>query len=317
MDIGRKATLQVLGGEEVADMSNKGSSRRIFLLPHPEREDAWLAASNFVRQVATHGIECVASDADSDRLLSDFELSLAAQKDSRDCSLIVTFGGDGTILRAADLARDYGTPILGVNLGHVGFLAEAEVDAFDSLVQAVVNEDYTLETRDTLTLIIHHADGSKEQSWALNEVALEKGTHTNMLDLFLAIDNQPVSSWSCDGVVCATPTGSTAYAWSAGGPVVWPDVEAIVVAPISAHALFSRPMVVGPAATISFELSDRSKPGIAACDGRRIFDIASGDRVEIARSQEPVVFARLHRVPFADRLVRKFELPISGWRGVR
>lgn len=289
--------------------------RRVFLLPHPERDDAWVAASDFARKVQESGIECVASPENAERFKSNCDVEVVSQADSVGCNLIVTFGGDGTILRAADTGREYGTPILGVNLGHVGFLAEAEANALDAVVAAVVEQNYTLETRDTLSVQVQHADGSVEESWALNEVALEKGIHTHMLDLFLAIDNQPVSRWACDGVVCATPTGSTAYSWSAGGPVVWPDVEAIVVVPASAHALFARPMVVGPHARISVELSDRSAEGVAACDGRRIIEIAQGDRAEIVRSDKPVVFARLNEVPFAERLVRKFELPISGWRG--
>lgn len=289
--------------------------KRVFLLPHPERDDAWVAATDFARKVQESGVECVASRANAERFKSNCDVEVSSQADSIGCNLIVTFGGDGTILRAADTGREYGTPILGVNLGHVGFLAEAEANALDAVVAAVVEQNYTLETRDTLSVQVQHADGSVEESWALNEVALEKGIHTHMLDLFLAIDNQPVSRWACDGVVCATPTGSTAYSWSAGGPVVWPDVEAIVVVPASAHALFARPMVVGPHARISVELSDRSAEGVAACDGRRIIEIAQGDRAEIVRSDKPVVFARLNEVPFAERLVRKFELPISGWRG--
>lgn len=289
--------------------------KRVFLLPHPDRDDAWSAAADFATRVQQAGLECVADSENAERLRRDFNLAISAQPDSRDCDLIVTFGGDGTILRAADTGREFGTPILGVNLGHVGFLAEAEANALDSVVAGVVSQDYTLETRDTLAVAVHHADGTVEQSWALNEVALEKGVHTHMLDLFVAVDNQPVSRWACDGVVCATPTGSTAYAWSAGGPVVWPDVEALIVVPASAHALFSRPMVVGPHARISLELADRSANGVAACDGRRIIEIGPRDRAEITRSDKPVVFARLREVPFAERLVRKFELPISGWRG--
>lgn len=291
------------------------TSNRVFLLPHPEREDAWVAAADFARKVTNSGIECIASVENAERFTDDFGIQVATQLDSANCDLIVTFGGDGTILRAADTGREFGTPILGVNLGHVGFLAEAEANALDAVVAAVVDQNYTLETRDTLSVEVQHADGLIESSWALNEVALEKGVHTHMLDLFLAIDNQPVSRWACDGVVCATPTGSTAYSWSAGGPVVWPDVEAIVVVPASAHALFSRPMVVGPHAKISVQLSDRSAQGVAACDGRRVIEIGQGDRAEIMRSDKPVVFARLTEVPFAERLVRKFELPVSGWRG--
>lgn len=297
------------------DSTEISDPMRLFLLPHPDRDDAWKIASEFAARVADAGIECFAKPESVERLQLEGAKNVEGQEDSSGCAMIVTFGGDGTILRAVDLGRANATPILGVNLGHMGFLAEAEPGDLDTLVAAVVTKDYTLERRDTLDVQVFKIDGSHHANWALNEVSIEKGSLANMLDLLVAVDGQPVSRWSCDGVVCATPTGSTAYAWSAGGPVVWPDVEALTIVPISAHALFSRPLVVGPNAVISIELSSSSPSGAAWCDGRRTIELEAGSRLVISRSSQPVEFARLNEVPFADRLVRKFELPIDGWRG--
>jgi len=137
-----------------------------------------------------------------------------------------------------------------------------------------------------------------------------------MLELTVEVDNRPLSTWACDGVVVATPTGSTAYAFSAGGPVVWPDVEALLLVPLSAHALFARPLVVGPASTLAIEvIADNEGTGVLWADGRRTTDLPRGARLEVHRSPEPVRFARLSAAPFTDRLVAKFDLSVHGWRG--
>lgn len=231
----------------------------------------------------------------------------------------MVLGGDGTLLRAAEIARPAGAPLLGVNLGHVGFLAEAEREDLGATVRSVVRREYIVEERMTLDVAVFNGgrgDGAPPvRSWALNEATLEKADARRMLEMVLEVDGRPLSSWGCDGVVCATPTGSTAHAFSAGGPVVWPDVEAVLVVPISAHALFARPLVVGPDATVALEVLPDTTPGVLWCDGRRMVELPAGARIEITRADTPVRLARLHRAPFTDRLVAKFGLPVTGWRG--
>jgi NAD+ kinase len=233
--------------------------------------------------------------------------------------LVMVLGGDGTLLRAAEIARPAGAPLLGVNLGHVGFLAEAEREDLGATVRSVVNRDYDVEERMTLDVAVFNGgrgDGSPPvRNWALNDATLEKGEARRILETVLEIDGRPLSRWACDGVVCATPTGSTAHAFSAGGPVVWPDVDALLVVPISAHALFARPLVVGPNATVALEVVPSTAPGVLWCDGRRMVELPAGARIEITRADTPVRLARLHRAPFTDRLVAKFGLSVAGWRG--
>ena len=198
----------------------------------------------------------------------------------------------------------------------MGFLAEAEVDEVSSVVRKVVDRSWTVEERTTLEVGITHNGVRIATTWALNEASVEKVSRDRMLEMLVAIDERPLSRWGADGVVVATPTGSTAYAFSAGGPVVWPEVQALLVVPISAHALFARPLVVSPASTITIEIVS-TVGGVLWCDGRRTVDLPPGARVEVSRHATPVRFARLHTAPFTDRLVAKFGLPVDGWRGSR
>jgi len=230
------------------------------------------------------------------------------------CELVVVLGGDGTILRGAERARASGVPILGVNLGHVGFLAEAEPEDVQGVVDAIADRRWHVEERMALDVRIEAPGVSGDQTWALNEISLEKQARERMIDVVVDVDGRPLSRWGCDGVVAATPTGSTAYAFSAGGPIVWPEVDALLLVPLSAHALFSRPLVVGPGSVIGLELASWSNAVLAA-DGRRLFDLAGGTRLQVRRSPDPVRLARLADAPFTNRLVAKFDLPVDGWRG--
>jgi NAD+ kinase len=225
-------------------------------------------------------------------------------------------GGDGTILRGAEVSRGSDVPLLGVNLGHVGFLAEAEREDISATVEHIVRRQYTVEERMTLEVTARVDSQPVYRSWALNEVTVEKANRERMIEVVVEIDGRPLTTWGCDGVVVATPTGSTAYAFSAGGPVVWPDVEALLMVPISAHALFARPLVVGPSSHLALEVvPDTLGSGTLWCDGRRAVDLAPGARIEVVRSDTPVRLARLSTGPFTDRLVAKFDLPVEGWRG--
>ncbi len=154
------------------------------------------------------------------------------------------------------------------------------------------------------------------ETWALNEATVEKASRGRMLEVVVEVDGRPLSSFGCDGIVMSTPTGSTAYAFSGGGPVVWPTLDAMLLVPLSAHALFARPLVVGPDSSFAVEVLDRTQgAGVLWCDGRRTRDLPRGARVIVRRSAVPVRLARLTLGPFTDRLVRKFDLSVHGWRG--
>ncbi|GAA3822868.1 NAD kinase [Cellulomonas soli] len=279
-------------------------TRRAVVVTHSGREEAVQATAEAVRELERAGVEPVLAPEDGDPAsLPPFDLA-------------VVLGGDGTVLRAAELTRGSRVPLLGVNLGHVGFLAEAERDDVGEAVRRLTAGDFVIEERGTLDLRVQAPDGSVRTGWALNEAALEKGERSRMLEVIVEVDGRPLSSFGCDGVVMATATGSTAHAFSAGGPVVWPDVDGMILVPISAHALFARPLVVGPRSVLAVEVIERSPAGgVVTCDGRRRLDVPPGSRVEVRRSPVPVRFARLTPAPFTTRLVHKFGLPVEGWRG--
>ncbi|GLZ42935.1 NAD kinase [Actinokineospora sp. NBRC 105648] len=228
--------------------------------------------------------------------------------------LVFVLGGDGTLLRAAELAHPAGVPVLGVNLGRVGFLAEAESDALAEAVERVVHEDYRVEDRMTVDVTATRDGVVLADTWALNEASVEKSSRERILDVRIEVDGRPVSSFGCDGVLCATPTGSTAYAYSAGGPIVWPDVQAMLVVPSNAHAMFSRPLAVSPNSVVSVEVDPDGHPAVLCCDGRRTFEIPPGTRIDVRGGRTPIRLVRLRHDPFTDRLVDKFALPVHGWR---
>ena len=229
--------------------------------------------------------------------------------------VVLVLGGDGTLLRAAEMARPCGVPLLGVNLGRVGFLAEAEQESLDATLDAIVEGRYEVEERMTVDAVAYANGDVVARTWALNEAAVEKSIRERMLEMVLEVDGRPLSAFGCDGILCATPTGSTAYAFSAGGPIVWPQVAALLLVPSNAHALFARPMVISPDSQVAIEVDPAGPPAVLDCDGRRTFVLPAGARVELTRGAVPVRMVRLDGRPFADRLVRKFDLPVRGWRG--
>lgn len=291
--------------------------RVLIVISHAD-DSAAQEATNACKHLAQRGIACV---FDKDDLNHFAALGVAQPEGSNtyageDLDLVMVLGGDGSILRAAEIVNDNPAPILGINLGHVGFMTEAERSEIRAVLDAVAAGNFSTSERTTLEVKVWQEGKEVFSSWAINEVAVEKSARERMLEVVLEIDARPVSSFGCDGVLVSTPTGSTAYAFSAGGPVVWPNVEAFVVVPLSAHALFARPLVIDPESTVAVEVLRRSPgSGVLWCDGRRTFDLGPGARIEVAKRPVPVKMVVLDNAPFADRLVRKFSLPVSGWRG--
>jgi NAD+ kinase len=297
--------------------------RRILVIAHTGREEARVVATAFCEALHKNDITLRLLQAEAAELrldLPDVEVVEPRADAAADCEVVVVIGGDGTILRAAEMARECGTPLLGINLGHVGFLAEAESDDVEITIDAIVNRRYSAEERLTIDVTVYRdIEGTKQlvaSTWALNEASVEKASRERMLEVVVEVDGRPLSRWGCDGVVCATPTGSTAYNFSAGGPIVWPGVEALLMVPISAHALFARPLVVAPTSVLAVEVIPRTDgAGVLWADGRRTVELPPGARIEVRRGRTPVRLVRLHEAPFTDRLVAKFDLPVSGWRG--
>lgn len=297
-------------------------SRRVLVLAHTGREESLKAAWEACALLHASGMVPVMQESelqDMERFFGHLAQPVEILHDHvrlPDVELVMVLGGDGTILRAAELVREVDVPLLGVNLGHVGFLAESERADLAQTVQWVASREYTVEERMTIDVQVWVRGRKIWHTWALNEAAIEKANRERMIEVVTEVDERPLTSFGCDGIVLATPTGSTAYAFSAGGPVVWPEVEALVIVPISAHALFAKPLVVSPRSKLAVEVLGRTDAlGVLWCDGRRSVDLPPGSRVEVTKSATPVRLARTHQTPFSARLVRKFQLPIHGWRG--
>ena len=299
--------------------------RTILLVVHPGRGEASETAHRVAKTLGENGIRLrVLSREAVDRgnldptdlqtTGMDIDVVDDEQRSADGCELVLVLGGDGTFLRAAELARNAEIPVLGINLGRIGFLAEAEAEAIDQILDHVIARDYRIETRMTLDVLVKSGDEVIYVGWALNEASLEKGTHQGVLGVVVAVDGRPVSAFGCDGVLVSSPTGSTAYAFSAGGPVVWPDLEAIIVVPNNAHALFARPMVTSPDAVITVDVGLDNADAVVLCDGRREAVVPAGARLQVTKCQTPLKWVRLDSAPFTDRLVRKFRLPVTSWR---
>ena len=283
------------------------SERNLLFVCNPSRKEAVDAATALAKDFSAAGFSLYT--------ISDVAISGVVTCDVSsmpELEVAVVLGGDGTMLRAAEVTREQQIPLLGVNLGHVGFLAEVEKPPLSAIVSAITKREYVLDSRMVLQYAVERDDKTVSQGWALNEVTVERERST-LVELFLEIDGRPISRWGCDGLICSTPTGSTAYAFSAGGPVVWPEVDALVVLPISAHALFSRPLVISPQSEIVVTVE--SKESVLSADSLRKFALQAGDRVAITKDSHVVNLAHLTNTVFSDRLVAKFKLPVEGWRG--
>ncbi|MEL4506288.1 NAD kinase [Luteococcus sp. H138] len=296
--------------------------RRVAVMLHPHREQALKAAVAFVLRIAERGIQTVVLPECAERMVPALagraEVAVMGDEDPQ-VELVVIFGGDGSILRGAEIALPWEVPLLGVNLGHVGFLAELEASETAQLVDQVVARAYQVERRLTLSVEVFDAYGKLQwTNFAVNEVSVEKIARERMIEVLAMVDDRPLSKWGCDGVLVCTPTGSTAYAFSAGGPVMWPDVEAIELVPLSAHALYARPSVLSPKSRVDLVVSlERQIPAVVWADGARSVDAAPGSRISLCRGEHDLLIARLAPQPFTTRLVKKFELPVEGFRGRR
>lgn len=290
------------------------TARTVLLVVNTGRDEARETARSIGKTLAANaiGLRVLSTEA-----LDMGDVVQTVEGDSslaEGCELVLVLGGDGTFLRAAELARDADIPVLGINLGRIGFLAEAEAESIDTILGHIVARDYRVEHRMTLDVVVSANGEVLYSGWALNEASLERAGHRGVLGVMVAIDGRPVSAFGCDGVLISSPTGSTAYAFSSGGPVVWPDLEAIIVVPNNAHALFARPMVTNPNAVITVDVDTDNPESVVVCDGRREAVVPAGARLQVTKCRTPLKWVRLDSAPFTDRLVRKFRLPVTSWR---
>lgn len=302
-------------------MSSESSVRRVLIVSHPRREDMPRLTRKVLDRLHVDGMRGVLLEDDVERLeVGDHPAVEVADPaaPAAGCELICVLGGDGTLLWGAELGRGSGVPLLGVNLGHVGFLAEAESSQIAQVVAVATDRSYQIESRLTIRVRVLSGPGGDVlwESFAVNEASLEKASRQRMLEAVVAIDDQPLSRWGCDGILVSTPTGSTAYSFSAGGPIAWPGVDAMLIVPLSAHALFNRPVVVPADTHVTVQVVEADyNLAVVWLDGRRSFDLQPGHVLEVTRGTHRLRLARIAPDDFTARLVRKFGLSVEGWRG--
>ena len=283
------------------------SARKAILVINATRPEAVQAATTLAALLGKSSFELFTSSA-----VKISGVETLKTEELPDAELVIVLGGDGTILRGAEISRLRKIPLLGVNLGHVGFMAEVEKLSLEAVAASVLSKSYTTDSRMVLAYSVERDGKTVSSGWSLNEVTIER-TESTMVELLVQVDRRPLSRWGCDGLIAATPTGSTAYAFSAGGPVLWPNLDAVVLLPISAHALFSRPMVISHRSEIVVEVE--STAAMLSADALREFALIEGDRVTITGDDSVVLLAHVQPTLFTDRLVAKFKLPVEGWRG--
>jgi NAD+ kinase len=277
--------------------------KRVGLVVHPKRDTAIEAARGLLAHLQGRG---VVTRAIEERVGADEPVTPDAFP--KDLDLVVAVGGDGTFLRAAHLAATASCPVLGVKVGRVGFLTEVEPDEAASLIDAALEGRARIEER---LAVVATPEGTEwtQPEWGLNEVMVEKRARHRLVRLAVYIEGVYVTTFSGDGVIVAAPTGSTAYSFSAHGPIVSPSLECLVVTPIAAHMVFDRSFVLTPTERVTLEVAG-DEPGILSADGRDSLELPVGARVTVAAAPEP---ARLVRRPDAEsfylRVRDKFGLP--------
>jgi len=287
---------------------------KVGLVVHAGRDASVAAAADASRLLEDLGVDVAVSHAADpsdghalDLATGDAPVEPAGFVDGLD--LAISFGGDGTFLRAAHLCRDADVPVLGVNLGRLGFLAEVELDDLGAALRAVAEGAFTLEPRGTLEVIVHDPAGDEvARGWALNEVAIEKTARQRLLLVDVHVDGTLFAKVPADAMILATTTGSTAYALSAGGPIVSPRIEATLVVPVAPHTLFDRTVVAGPEEAVRVDLMPDQAPALVSCDGRDPVQVEPGGGLTVTGGGHPVRLARVGILDFYTLVRRKFGL---------
>jgi len=287
---------------------------RVGLVVHAGRDASVAAAADAARTLRTLDVEVVTAnegirEQDEVGSLETIATPIAPDAFAKDLDLAISFGGDGTFLRAAHLCRDVGVPVLGVNLGRLGFLAEVELDDLGPALRAVAEHDFDVEDRGTLEMVAYAPDGTAvQESWALNEVSIEKTVRQRLLLMDVHVDGTLFAKVPADALILATATGSTAYALSAGGPILSPRIEGTLVVPVAPHSLFDRTVVASPDEEVRVDLVGEQAPAVVSCDGRDPVMVDPGGWITVAGVGRPVRLARVGLLDFYGLVRRKFGL---------
>jgi len=281
---------------------------KVVITPNPYRDKNLECASAAKKILEEAGIEtavCLAFDVDKDFALPKSVDLKELNRELKNCDMLICFGGDGTLLHASKAATYHNIPVLGVNIGTMGFMAELESTEIDQLAN-LARKDYRLESRMMLSVSVRRDGTEVLRENALNDAVITKGAVARVIQMGIYCDNIEAMDFSGDGVIICTPTGSTAYSMSAGGPIVEPTAENIVISPVCAHTMQSRPIVTAGSRTIEVKIGRIGrKNAFLSCDGGRAFRLNTGDTVQIRRSKYVTKLVRLSNKSFFDILNKK------------
>jgi len=279
--------------------------KRAGVILHAERDQAVTTARALIETLLSRGVDVWALDGDADRIgLPGINATPAMPQD---LDLVIVFGGDGTLLRAAEAVGRSGVPLLGINFGHLGFLSELERSELDDGLKRLLDNGFIVEERLVLEAEVDHGN-RVETLRALNDVIVAKVATGRAVRLGVTIGGERLISWAADGVIVATPTGSTAYSFSAGGPVVSPHIDCIVVTPVSPHGLFARSVIVPPDEEVELALEGERDPASLSADGLPAIKLAPGARVRLRAGKDRIRLAKLEPRPFWRLVREKFHL---------
>lgn len=275
---------------------------KVAVMPHPSRPDVVALAAEVASELRRHGASIASEAVIADPLGADAGWEPGA---TPAVDLVIAVGGDGTFLAAARTALAADAPIVGVNAGTVGFLAEVETGRIGEAMERLVGGDYTISER--MILDVELPDGSRHR--AVNDAVVEKTDTPHVVHIGVSVSGDHLSSYRADAVVVATPTGSTAYTFSAGGPLIDPELSAIVVSPVAPHNLFNRAVVLPPEVTIEVEV-ERDRSARINVDGLTLGEMEPGERVRVMRGDRPLQFVRLWPRNFVNAVKEKFGIDV-------
>ena len=260
-----------------------------------EKEHVAETVSLWIRAAIDLGIQPVFLKSDQAQVTFTQPVRVTDVPTAGEIDLVLTFGGDGTMIRALDRYAGLGCPFLGINLGRMGFLLEADADSAEPALEAIVHNHYEIEKRMMLQLLI--GEEQRKSVLAMNEVSISRGMSQRMIAMDVLCDHQIVEHYIADGVILSTPTGSTAYSLAAGGPIIMPDVECILINPICPHTLTSRPIILSKDKTVEIILNMREerKGSILSVDGETICSLENGDRITVLRAESSAQLVRFRR----------------------
>lgn len=260
-----------------------------------EKEHVAETVSLWTRAAIDLGIQPVFLKSDQAQVTFTQPVRVTDVPAAGEIDLVLTFGGDGTMIRALDRYAGLGCPFLGINLGRMGFLLEADADSAEPALEAIVHNHYEIEKRMMLQLLI--GEEQRKSVLAMNEVSISRGMSQRMIAMDVLCDHQIVEHYIADGVILSTPTGSTAYSLAAGGPIIMPDVECILINPICPHTLTSRPIILSKDKTVEIILNMREerKGSILSVDGETICSLENGDRITVLRAESSAQLVRFRR----------------------